>query len=80
MSRVLCRVKVKRVLHTHLFALCLCQKTVFLYLFILALVAYKTSEYFSIHLVDIHRTTVVTFGVSARIKVNCYGQAFVRGD
>jgi hypothetical protein len=65
--------KVKRVPLTHLLALRLCQKTVFLYLFVLALVAYKTSEYFSIHLVDIHRATVVAFGVSTRIKVNGYG-------
>ena len=51
----------------HLFTLCLCQKTVFLDLFVLALVAYKTSEYFSIHLVDIHGATFVTFGVSTRV-------------
>ena len=40
--------------HVYLFAFGLCQKTVFLYLFVPALVAYKTSEYFSIHLVEIH--------------------------
>jgi len=53
--------------HGHLFAFRLCQKAVFLNLFIPALVAYKTSEYVSIHVVDIHRATITAFGVSTRI-------------
>ena len=51
----------------YLFTLCLCQKTVFLDFFVLAFIAYKTSEYFSVHLVDIHRATFMTFGVSTRV-------------
>ena len=58
--------------HVHLFAFRLCEKTVFLSLFVPALVAYKTPEYFSIHLVDIHGATVMAFGVSTRIQVNSY--------
>ena len=53
--------------HVHLFAFSLCQKAVFLNLLVPALVAYKTSEYFSIHLVEIYRATVITFGVATRI-------------
>lgn len=53
--------------HVHLFTFSLCQKTVFINLVVPALVAYKTSEYFSIHLVEIHRATVMTFGVATRI-------------
>ena len=56
----------RKINHVHLFAFRLCQKTVFLDLFVPALVAYKTFEYFSIRLVDIHRVTVMTFGVSTR--------------
>ena len=51
----------------YLFTLRLCQKAVFLDLFVLALVAYDTSEYFSVHLVEIHRATFMAFGVSTRI-------------
>jgi hypothetical protein len=58
--------------HVHLFAFRLCEKAVFLNLFVPALVAYNTPEYVSIHLVDIHGTTVMTFGVSTRIQVNSY--------
>ena len=53
--------------HVHLFAFSLCQKTVLLNLFVPALVAHKTFEYFSIHLVEIHRVTVMTFRVATRI-------------
>lgn len=53
--------------HVHLFAFRLCEKTVFFNLFVHALVAYKTPEYFSICLVDIHRATIMTFGVATRI-------------
>ncbi len=52
--------------HVHLFTFCLCQKTVFLSFLVPAIGAYNTSEYFSIHLVDIHRATVMAFGVSTR--------------
>lgn len=58
--------------HVHLFAFSLCQKTVFINLVVPALVAYKTSEYFSIHLVEIHRATVMTFGVATRIQVDSW--------
>ncbi len=54
----------------HLLALSLRQQTVFLDLFVLALVAYKTIEYLSIRLVDVYRPAVVAFGVSACVKVN----------
>src|ERR1700730_18486174 len=61
--------------HVHLFTLCLCKKAVFLDFFVSALVAYKTSEYVSIHLVDVHRATVMTLGVSTRIQVyGCDGR------
>ena len=53
--------------HGHLFAFRLCQKAVFLNFLVPALVAYKTSEYFSIHLVDIHGATIMAFGVSTCI-------------
>lgn len=53
--------------HVHLFAFRLGEKAVFLDLVVPALVAYETFEYFSIHLVEIHRATVMTFGVSTRI-------------
>jgi len=53
--------------HVHLFAFSLCQKTVLFNLFVPALVAYKASEYLSVHLVEIHRATVMTFGVATRI-------------
>ena len=64
--------------HVHLFAFRLCEKTIFLNLFVPALVAYKTSEYFSIHLVDIHGATVMAFGVSTRIQENSYMATNVR--
>ncbi len=53
--------------HVYLFAFCLRQKTVFLDLFVSAIVAYKTFEHFPIHLVDIYRVTVMTFGISTRV-------------
>jgi hypothetical protein len=53
--------------HVHLFAFSLCQKAIFLNLFVPALVAYNTSEYLSIHLVEVHRVTVMTFGVATRV-------------
>ena len=53
--------------HVYLFTFRFCQKAVFLNLFIPAFVTHKTSEYLSIHLVDIHGATIMAFGISIRI-------------
>jgi hypothetical protein len=70
----------RKINHVHRFAFRLCEKTVFLDLFVPALVAYNTPEYFSIHLVDIHGATVMTFGVSTRIQINSYMTTNARGS
>ena len=61
----------------HLFALSLGQETVLLGLFVLTFITHQTFEEFLVRLVNIHRLTLVAFGIETGVKE--HGFNAVRG-
>lgn len=57
---------------TYLFALCLCEKTVFLRLCVLASITYKTVENLPERLVDVYCPAFTALRIQGRIEEHCY--------